>query len=416
MKKLVLERLYKNCPRMVSGVKFDVLLPYDDSKFLRAINLLAYRHPFLNATVHTEEDTFSYNLDKKVIPFVVESTSVLDFEKDFTQFENACRNFSVECLCKFFVYKHESSFSLLVVAHKILTDAKGLMALIQDFILAYQDLLPEKVVVPRLIENLKDLPKENYVTLKEKKIIQKVNRDIKKRKVACSESLYKEYHYSLLENNPLGFAYRKLPESYLDGLKAECEKNNVSILAYFIALVCKNFYIPYFLFSVDVRNCLYWYVQGSLGNFNSFVFFDSKNYSKKNIFELAREIERQLMFLKHNDKTKCSALAKILLLDPRVVDVLFPFLGYFSSEKSLKRIAKSFKLRKKIEYMITDVGTYSIPEIDNVVFLESPFPITSLNFTLLTVNDQSQISCRYQKKDYSQEKFAKYLDDMIHSL
>ena len=66
--------------------------------------------------------------------------------------------------------------------------------------------------------------------------------------------------------------------------------------------------------------------------------------------------------------------------------------------------------------MITDVGTYSIPEIDNVVFLESPFPITSLNFTLLTVNDQSQISCRYQKKDYSQEKFAKYLDDMIHSL
>ena len=73
-------------------------------------------------------------------------------------------------------------------------------------------------------------------------------------------------------------------------------------------------------------------------------------------------------------------------------------------------------LIKESEKYLLDVIRELGYEIDNVVFLESPFPITSLNFTLLTVNDQSQISCRYQKKDYSQEKFAKYLDDMIHSL
>lgn len=416
MKNLFLERFYKNCPRMLQALKCDFLLPYNADKIKSAINLLAYRHPFLTATLNSMDDSFAYNLDKRITPLVIESASVFDFEKDFTQFENEVINYDSESLCRFYLYKNESSFSMLFIVHKILADQKGLMTLVQDFVLAYQDLLAEKVVVPRFVENLKNLPQENFFSLKERRIIKRANNYVKKRKISLDSSRYKEYHNSVIQNNPIGFAYRKLPLSFIETIQSECVQNNISLPAYFSALLCKNFFIPFFLFSVDIRESLYWYIDGSLGNFSSFILFNSKNYSKKNFFEFARDIERQLMLIKYNKKSQCSAIAKILALEPCLIDLIFPSLEYFSSDRILQKINKLLKIKKNLEYIISDVGNYSIPEIKNVVFLESPFPVTSLSFTLLTVNDELQISCRYQKKDYSQEKFAKYLDDMIHSV
>lgn len=391
---LLTERAHLMCPNMCFGIAVAIDAPYDFKRIKDSITALEIAHPFLRALLGYENNTnrYYYDISQYGKTTVTESSKNLNLpiqERIFKDYEEIIqKDFDLrkEGMLKICTYNDEGSTLVLFVFHHLLTDGRGGLGLVKEFIEKYVNDINPNFVEERLIASMKDLPKNSKLSFVSNTLIKYCNQKWKKEKQMVSYSQYHEFASNYVKKDQVKHNLYVVGKDKLVEIAEKCKQAQVTINDYLLAKMYIEDGTKKIIIASDIREKILCYQPGALGNYSTAFGITCKSVGKDPI-KLAKIVHKKVKKALSNDKTAMQVLSCYIAMDPGLIDAAaISALGPYESKAGNFVGGVMFGYRKQNGYSITNLGKIENPYIKNAMFIPPASPAIKKIVGILTVN------------------------------
>ena len=225
---LVTERAHFMCPNMHFGMLMEIEKEYIEENVKETLDRMANAHPFLKSVIAYEDGTdklyYKITNDSQISLIIRENVAALwdDYnriaERDWNVFENG--------LLKAYVYPKEQGMKVLLVAHHLLADGRGLLELAQEFANDYVGNVAPIYVEEQLIEGIQDLPEKSSLSGISKMLVRQANKQWEKEKHTVSYALYQSFVEEYSTKHQVAYQTYELNKDEVEQMKLLCKEND----------------------------------------------------------------------------------------------------------------------------------------------------------------------------------------------
>ena len=387
------ERAHFMCPNMHFGIMAKIERNYDERQLKQSIDALQKAHPFLQSLIAEETDTgrFYYQIqDCLNIPVMVKEDVSL-WQRDYEEIAVLGWNVRKECLLKVLVYPKGDEFQILLIAHHLLCDGRGLLQLTEEFAGHYANGVIPQYAEERLIQHLNDLPSNSDLPLISKLIIGDANRRWKKEGQQVMYEEYSAFERAYIQKHKLKREIFTVCNQELEEILAFCKQHGVTVNDWLIAKMLLEENTNKVVIAADIRNQTKCYRQGAMGNYST-AFSVSVKKREENIITLAKRAASQVKNICRRPQKEMLVLACYMYMLPELIDaVAISALGDFESKAGTFVGKNMFGYGSQNGYSITNLGKIKSNIITEAVFIPPASPANKKTWGVLTVNNHMKI-------------------------
>ena len=393
------ERAHLMCPNMQFGIMFGVREKYDATKVRETLEILCDSHELLKSRVACEDNTgkMYYRYEKDSFVPVFEKNDSDNWKKDYDELTLCGWNTMAESLLKVIVYPGNETFRIILIAHHILCDGRGLLQLVNEFANCYvKGGRPDKVS-EQLISSMDDMPKHSELPFMSKVIINDANKRWLKENHRVSYSEYLKFEKEFLSKNANEKVVESISEEEMNKIIDICKNNKVSVNDYLVAKMMIDKGTDKVIIAEDVRSELSCYKTGAIGNYAT-AYGVKVKIGSGDIGALAQRVSKQCKKIRSKKSAEFLVLACYALMNQELIDaVAISTLGNFSSEPGNFVGSNMFGFKKRNGYSVTNLGKISSDCIDDAIFIPPVSPANEEIWGVLTVNSVMKI-CKVTSK------------------
>ena len=382
-----------------------VLGKYNHTSMLLAVQRLPQIHPILNVNVVEEDDENIYYVhDTKNCPTLrlySEDTNILiatEYKRSFSM--------NHDCMARFFVQDKGEYFSLVMVAHHIIGDARSILILLCDLLTLYGGGSVEAVDEPVLLSESAQFSENVKLSTQLKFYVDYLNTKWKKEKRLFSDKEFNEVHSKFHESHDICFASLCFGNEETERMHSQCRQHKVTITSALSTLILRSIHetlSDYFCNDMQINipvsikkefDCI---PQRCAGNYCSNI---SLKYKYKEAMDFWVETEQfhSKMTQKLNDNAgRYLALNMMIAIDGTLQDAIsFSAFGDFDSLIA-KQMAELVNISKKLANIeVSNIGQTSINkcigenELSNILYI--PPLDTSYALTLGVIGFDDRIN------------------------
>lgn len=385
---IVTERAHFMCPNMHFGIKARFKGNYSIEKIKETLEALENAHRFLKSKISAESTTgklyYKY-FDELHIPIIERTDSSL-WVKDYQALTENGWDVFHECLLKVISYPEENGFELLFAAHHLLADGRGILSLICEFASYYADGISPQYAEEQLIGTIRDLPKNSDLSMVNRIIINKANRDWSRENHTVSYKEYQNFERAFIRNNPIGYTVETLEREKVDELNNICKEHNISLNDYLVAeMMCRE-KTNRIVIAIDIRKRIACYREGALGNYATAASIENRN-RLENVIETAKQVSGRIKQRIGNTQKSMMILACYLRLSHELIDAAaISTLGGFQSKAGKFVGSLILGYEKRTGYSVTNLGNVENPNIEEAVFIPPASPANRKTMGVLSIN------------------------------
>ncbi len=391
---LLTERAHLMCPNMCFGIAATIDATYDFGRMKESIAALERAHPFLRALLGYESDTNRYYYDisangKTTLVEAPRDSSLTIPDRILRDYEEMIqKDFDLreEGMLKVYTYDGGESMSVLFVFHHLLTDGRGGLGLVREFIDKYVNDIDPKYAEERLIASIEDLPKESKLPLISNALIKSCNKKWKKEGLMVSYTQYHEFANNYVKKDKVKHNISVMKKDELENIAKKCKQNQVTINDYLLAEMFIEDETNKIIIASDIRERIRCYQPGALGNYSTALGVMCKS-SGKDLIELAKIVHKKVKKILSNDKIVMQVLSCYIIMDQGLLDAAaISTLGSFESKVGRFVGGKMFGFEHQSGYSITNLGKIESPYIKSAMFIPPASPAVKKIVGVLTVN------------------------------
>ena len=390
---LYTERAHFMCPNMHFGIMAQIKSKYVEGQVRQSIDVLQKAHPFLQSCIAEETDTgrLYYQMqDYLSIPVMVK-TDINLWQKDYDEISLRGWNVKKECLLKVLVYPKGNEFQILLIAHHLLCDGRGLLQLSDEFAMHYVKGIMPQFAEERLIQTLSDLPADNDLPVVSKLVINDANRRWKKEEHRVTYEKYAEFEKEFIRRNEVKREISTVCNGELEEIQALCKQHGFSVNDYLIAKMMLEDDTNKVIIAADIRSQAKCYRQGAMGNYST-AFSVVVKKKEENIISLAKSVASEVLNISEHPQKKMLVLACYMHMQPELIDaVAISALGDFESKAGTFVGKNMFGYHSRNGYSITNLGKMQSNAIAGAVFIPPASPANKITWGVLTVNGKMKI-------------------------
>ena len=396
MESLYTERAHLMCPDMHFGILASIPRAYDSGRVRESLAALQDAHPFLRSLIAEEDGRMCYRKREDLAVPVSEGTDPL---RDYEDFSARGWDVTGECMLRAFVYPRERDMELLLIAHHLLCDGRGLLQLTEEFARHYANGGKPAFAEERLIRSADDLPAHSTLPFISRVVVRDANRRWRKEAHRVSYPEYLRFEREYLRANPADRAViEEVKDGAFDEMLSLCKVNGVSVNDYLIAKMMQKRNTGSVLIAADVRNRLGCYRKGAMGNYSTAFTVKVKD-SRAELFSLAKQVSSAVDgILKHPQKAFL-VLSCYLEMEPELIDAAaISALGGFDSASGAFVGKNMFGFASGGSYSLTNLGRIESDVLTEAMFIPPASPAAKETWGVLTVNRRMKICSSARKQ------------------
>lgn len=401
---LFTERAHLMCPQMNFGIAVVINAEFSNQKVKDVMNQLEAAHPFLKCRIGFEAETnkYFYAYDELLKTEVTEKNAdgmiADDFPEvlrnDYYQITSEDWNVLTNGLLKVFLYSSTERFTVLFVAHHLLSDGRGLLELVQAFVDCYVGNKAQICSEENIISGITDLSAGSSLPFLSRIIIENANKRWRKEKKQVS---YEEYHAfagKFISNNRKTYNLKKIENDDYSKIVRQCHENSITVNDYLLAEMAVKNKADKIVAAFDIRSMIKSYVKGSLGNYATAVSIPCKTRDY-DLVSLAKSIHRRKETIIKDKSTLMTILTCYMRMEPGLLDAsAISVLGDYKSDSARFVGGQLFGFANRNGYSITNLGKIENDSIRSAVFIPPASPAIKKIWGVLTVNNTMSIcSC-----------------------
>lgn len=391
---LLTERAHLMCPNMCFGIAATIDAPYDSKRIKENIRALEIAHPFLRALLGYESNTnrYFYDINEYGKTTLIESSRNSNLTiherilKDYQEILQLDFDLRKEGMLKICTYNNGDSMSVLFVFHHLLTDGRGGLGLVKEFVEKYVNDTNPIYIKERLIASMEDLPKKSMLPFISNTFIKYYNKKWEKEKQIVSYPQYHEFASDYVKKEQVKHNISVVEKDELENIVKKCKHAKVTINDYLLAKMFIEDKTKKIIIASDVREKIHCYQPGALGNYST-AFGVVCNSSVKEPIKLAKVVHKKVKKILSNNKIAMRVLSCYITMDPGLIDAAaISSLGTFESKVGEFVGGIMFGYRNQNGYSITNLGKIECPCIKSAVFIPPASPAIKKMIGVLTVN------------------------------
>lgn len=387
---LITERAHLMCPNMHFGIKARIITSYDFAKIKTTIKLFVNAHPFIKSVIAKDGTTgkLYYKFCEEMQIPIIEKDCIDLWSKDYQSLTANGWDAFKECLLKVVVYPLKDGFEILFIAHHLLGDGRGILGLICEFADCYVTGKIPDYAKEQLIGSIQDLPEGSDLSLINKIIINKVNRNWIKENHTVSYLDYSDFEKQFIHDNPINYTEETWEAEKVNSLLMNCRINGISLNDYLIAEMMCEEHTNRVVIAADIRKQLSCYQEGSLGNYATAMGIVS-NSKSEDVMEKAKDVAKQTKKVFKNNQKKMTILACYLRMHPELIDAAaISTMGDFQSKSGKHVGSLILGYDKRNAYSITNLGNIKNLNIKEAMFIPPASPANKTTMGVLSVNSR----------------------------
>lgn len=405
------ERAHLMCPNMHFGIAFRLAAEYDAQRLQLALQALAAAHPFLNCLVDQAEDGALYYRDtgSPAICVTVRGSGT-DFREDCRRLGDQAWDVFHTGLLKVFCYPETAAgCQILFAAHHLLCDGRGLLQLVTEFADCYTEGKVPARVEEQLIASASDLPANSALSGVSRLLVKRVNRLWRREKQTVSYAQFAAFTEQFAKDNPCGYLGSSLPEKRLPEIRAFCDKAQVSVNDYLLAVLFSAANTEKIVIGADVRSEIACYRSGALGNYSSAIGIVYKN-RKAELTEKVRQIHRLVETSRQDKRNWLLVLSCYLEMEPGLLDAAaIASLGDFESKPAKFVGSAMFGFTPGTGVSMTNLGSIENKNLISAVFIPPLSPSAKEVIGVLTTNGKMAVTAGFYRKKIAEEEVQRQL-------
>lgn len=388
------ERAHLMCPNMNFGIAATVDAPYDSGRIKESIAAIEKAHPFLRALLGYESNTNRYYYDisesgKTTLTEVLADSNLPVQERILSDFQKIVQkdfDLTKEGMLKIYTYDDGKSMSVLFVFHHLLTDGRGGLALVKEFIEKYVNDTDPEYVEERLISSVEDLPKDSKLPFISRTLIKTCNNKWKKEKLTVSYPKYHDFADCYVKKDQVKHKISVIEKDELEKLIIKCKQNQVTINDYLLAEMFIKDGTQKIIIASDIRDKVHCYKAGALGNYSTAFGIRCKSNVKDPV-KLARIVHKKVKKALSDNRIAMQVLSCYIAMDPGLIDAAaISSLGMFKSKAGKFVGDRMFGFGSQNGYSISNLGKMESPYIKSAMFIPPASPAMKKIIGVLTVN------------------------------
>ena len=387
------ERAHYMCPNMQFGILTHIHAEYSREKALETVRVLQAVHPFLRSLIAEEPGSKKpyYQVRECLDLPVVEKTAADSWQKDYHDLTATGWDVRRDGMLKILLYPARAEFDLLLIAHHLLCDGRGLLQLTVEFAQHYcRGIVPDPVS-EKLIADLDDLPEKSGLPFISRCVVDDANRrwDKEHRRVSYEE--YLDFEKAFLRDNSVRREVTTVDGGELEAIHQLCRQHGVSINDYLIAKMMLEEQTDKVVIAEDIRNHVRCYRQGAMGNYST-AFSVVVRKREKDVLSLAEQVASQVASVREQPQKEMLVLACYLRMRPELIDaVAISTLGSFQSAAGAFVGKNMFGYGSRNGKCVTNLGRLESDLISEAVFIPPASPANEMIWGVLTVNGRMKI-------------------------
>ena len=387
------ERAHYMCPNMHFGILARLPAAYDEKKLRQTVLALQAAHPFLRSRIADEPGSgqlFYRAQDSLDIP-LEEKADVSAWARDFDALAADGWNVKTGALLKLLVYPAPDSFALLLAAHHLLCDGRGLLQLAGEFARHYIKGVAPAFAPETLIASPDDLPPRSELPLVSKAVIDDANRRWDRERQRVSYDEYLAFERRFLRENPVRRSISTLDGAELEQIHTRCRQHGVSVNDWLIAKMLLEENMDKLVIAEDIRGRLVCYRPGAMGNYST-AFSVAVRKKDSELFALARQASAQVAAVRKQAQREMLVLSCYLRMRPELLDAAaISALGGFDSAAGRFVGGRMFGFSSRSGHCVTNLGRLDSDVIVDAVFIPPASPANRTTWGVLTLNGQMKL-------------------------
>ena len=352
------------------------------------LDRMANAHPFLKSVIAYEDGTdklyYKITNASQISLIIRENVAALwdDYnriaERDWNVFENG--------LLKAYVYPKEQGMKVLLVAHHLLADGRGLLELAQEFANDYVGNVKPIYVEEQLIESIHDLPEKSSLSGISRMLVRQANKQWEKEKHIVSYELYQSFVEEYNKKHQVAYQTYELNKDEVEQMKLLCKENDFTMNDLLMAqMYCKTG-TNKIIIAADIRNALPCYKKGALGNYSTAMGMVCKG-STTDVVKRAKAVHKLVQKSMKQNRSLMLVLACYLEMNPTLLDAAaISALGGFESKAGSFVGGGMFGFSHPSSYSITNLGKVENQNMKSVMFIPPASPAAKLTLGVVTLN------------------------------
>ena len=385
---ILTERAHLMCPNMCFGILAKINADYQEGRACEALRKIQKAHPFLKSLIMQEKSQYYYQVSDSVeIPLMIGETSE-SWAKDYEEMTGEGWDVTKECLLKAVFYPKD--FQVMLIAHHLLCDGRGLLQLAEEFADYYVNDREPVFVSEQLIGGLDDLPPGSDLPFFSKMIVNDANKKWSKAGDRVEYAAYREFEKDFVSSNPIKRDIAVVKEQEYEDLVRKCKENAVSVNDYLIAKMMIGEDTGKVVIAADIRKKLKNYQEGAMGNYSTA--FSVSVKKSGDIIALSKQVSARVADIMNDPTKEMLVLTCYIRMLPELIDaVAISTLGDFWSEAGRFVGINMFGYAKRNGYCITNLGRLESDSIMEAAFIPPASPANKVTWGVLTVNDVMKV-------------------------
>ena len=395
------ERAHLMCPDMHFGIVAKLNGAYQAEKVRAGLTALQQAHPFLRSVIGTEVCTeklyYQYKSDLQIPVTVAEEEEENWWQEAFTKISRRGWDVRREAMLQVFVHPTGGEFNILMIAHHLLCDGRGLLQLVQEFAEYYIKGTKPETVEECVIRSVEDLPAGSDLPFISRLVVKDANKKWAKEKQQVSYDSYASFERSYGAGHPVERIIQGVPGEDMIQIKKQCKKQGVSVNDYLIATMMQKEDTNKVVIAVDIRNQVSCYRQGAMGNYAT-AFGVTVKKKESNLYDLARQVKAEVEKIRKQPSREMLVLSCYLQMTPELIDaVAISTLGTYQSKAARFVGDHMFGYGSQEGYSITNLGRIESDVIAEASFIPPASPANRKTQGILTVNGKMAICSAIRK-------------------
>lgn len=397
---LLTERAHFMCPNMHFGMLMELETDYIKEKVKETLDRMSEAHPFLKSLIAYEEgtDRLYYKITEDSQISLNVKTDIATFWEDYSRISDSDWNVFQNGMLKVYVYPQKQGMAVLLIAHHLLVDGRGLLELAQEFANSYVEGLIPDYVEEQLIESIRDLPIKSELAGISKLLIKQANRQWRKENHKVSYEQYQSFVKIYSKNHNVEYMTYELKKEEVEQMKALCKENGVTINDLLMASMYQKTGTNKIIIAADIRNDLDCYKAGALGNYSTAMGIVCKSKTA-DIVQKAREVHELVQKHKKRNRDWFLVMACYLEIEPTLLDAAaISALGGFESKAGSFVGGGMFGMKSPNSYSITNLGRIENKNMKSLMFIPPASPAAKLTLGVVTLNGIMKVCSSENKK------------------
>lgn len=379
------ERAHFMCPDMHFSMLMELASPFSEEKVCETVGHLSRAHPFLSSVIAEEDGQLFYDIGK--------SQPEIAFLKDIPALWDACRELPekdwdifTSGLLKVFACPCETGTAVLLIAHHLLTDGRGLLDLAGEFAACYAAGTMPVYAEEQLIGSVADLPEKSALSGISKLLVRRANAQWRKENRKVSYEQYRKFAVEYGKAHPVEYDCYTVEKPEMEEMRLLCKENGISVNDLLMAKMYLQTGCDKIIIAADIRDRFARYVKGSMGNYSTAMGIRFKARSADPV-ETAKQVRKAVQKAMGNNRSLMLILACYFEMDSGLLDAAaISALGGFASKAASFVGGGMFGFGGKGSYSITNLGKLDDENIRALTFIPPASPAARYTLGVVTLN------------------------------